>query len=251
MCGTALALFFAPRLAAAMDWHAVFGLSLIPVVLTLVAVVLFSKESPNRPPPKALADYAGVLARGDTGWFCLFYSVTFGGFVGLASFLSVFFRDQFDLSKVEAGTFATVCVIAGSFLRPVGGYVADQIGGMRLLLALFVLVGGCMLGLALVPPFAVTAALMVLTLGLLGMGNGAVFQVVPQRFPKEIGVLTGVVGAAGGLGGFVLPTLLGGVKELLGSFGFGFLGFGVVSLGCAALLVRPWLVPAEAAAEQA
>jgi MFS transporter, NNP family, nitrate/nitrite transporter len=242
--GTALALFFAPRLAALLDWHAVFGLALIPVAVTLVILALFARDSPNRPPPKALREYALVLARPDTWWLCFFYSVTFGGFVGLASFLSVFFRDQFKLSNVHAGTFATACVIAGSFLRPVGGYLADRIGGLRLLLVLYVLVGVFMLGLSTVPVFEASVMLLFLTLGLLGMGNGAVFQVVPQRFSREIGVLTGMVGAAGGLGGFVLPTLLGGVKEALGSFGFGFLGFGLVSLSgaCAvAGVMRLWV----------
>jgi len=251
--GTALATFFGPRLAQAWGWHAVFGLALMPVLATLVLVALFAKESPTRPPPKALADYASVLGRRDTWWFCLFYSVTFGGFVGLASFLSVYFRDQFGLSNVAAGTFATVCVIAGSFLRPVGGYLADRIGGTRLLLALFVLVGTCMLGLSTVPVFEASMGLLFVTLGLLGMGNGAVFQVVPQRFPKEIGVLTGIVGAAGGLGGFVLPTLLGGVKEVLGSFGYGFLAFGLASFGCAAAVaavMRVWVAPGEPAAER-
>src|SRR5207249_3920653 len=98
--GTALALFFAPRLASMMAWQAVFGLSLIPVLLTLGLVALVARESPDRPPPKALRDYGTVLAKSDTWWFCLFYSVTFGGFVGLGSFLSIFFCDQFDLDKV-------------------------------------------------------------------------------------------------------------------------------------------------------
>jgi NNP family nitrate/nitrite transporter-like MFS transporter len=248
--GTALALFFAPRLAAVFDWHFVFAVALIPVLMVLVLVFLFAKESPTRPAPKALTDYASVLGRRDTWWFCLFYSVTFGGFVGLASFLSVYFRDQFGLSKVAAGTFATACVIAGSFLRPVGGHLADRIGGMRLLLALYILIGACMLGLSTVPVFEASMGLMLVTLGLLGMGNGSVFQVVPQRFPKEIGVLTGIVGAAGGLGGFFLPTVLGGVKELLGSFGYGFLFFGLGSFACAAAVaavMRIWAAAAEEA----
>jgi NNP family nitrate/nitrite transporter-like MFS transporter len=249
--GTALALFFAPRLAAQFDWHAVFGLALLPVLAVLVLVALCARENPDRPPPKKLTDYAGVLARRDTWWFCYFYSITFGGFVGLASFLSTFFRDHFDISKVEAGGYATACVIAGSFLRPLGGYLADRIGGLRLLLALYLLVGVCMLGLSALPAFAASLLLLFLSLGLLGMGNGAVFQVVPQRFPREIGVLTGIVGAAGGVGGFLLPTVLGGVKDGLGSFGYGFLGFGLVSIAGAvvvATVMRSWL-PAPAAAE--
>jgi NNP family nitrate/nitrite transporter-like MFS transporter len=243
--GTALALFFAPRLAKMLSWHAVFGLALVPVLVTLALVALLARESPNRPPPKALADYGSVLGKRDTWWFCFFYSVTFGGFVGLASFLSIFFRDQFELDKVAAGTFATICVLAGSFLRPVGGYLADRFGGMRLLLALYIGAGMCMLGLATVPAFAVSMLLMFLTMGLLGMGNGAVFQVVPQRFPREIGVVTGIVGAAGGVGGFLLPTFLGGVKESMGSFGFGFLAFaalcfaGAVAVGLVIRVMGP------------
>jgi NNP family nitrate/nitrite transporter-like MFS transporter len=246
--GTALALFFAPRLANLLSWHDVFGLALLPVLLALVLVALFARESPNRPPPKALADYAAILGKHDTWWFCLFYSVTFGGFVGLASFLSLFFRDQFGLDKVTAGTFATVCVLAGSGLRPVGGYLADQLGGLRVLLALYVVIGVCLLGLAAVPSFTVAMALLFLTLGLLGTGSGAVFQVVPQRFPREIGVLTGLVGAAGGMGGFLLPTLLGSVKESTGSFGFGFLGFAATCFGCAVavgVVLRVWPAPVE------
>src|SRR5438045_882157 len=121
--GTALATLFGPILAGSLGWHAVFGLALIPVLLTLVVFVLFAKDSPNQPTSKTPRDYAAVLRQPDTWWFCLFYSVTFGGFVGLASFLNIFFHDQYELTKVQAGYFATLCVMAGSFLRPVGGYL--------------------------------------------------------------------------------------------------------------------------------
>jgi NNP family nitrate/nitrite transporter-like MFS transporter len=236
--GTALATFFGPRLAEIWDWHAVFGLALIPILLTLALFVLFAKDSPNQPPPKAIRDYAGVLRQRDTWWFCLFYSVTFGGFVGLASFLNIFFHSQYELSPVTAGSFATLCVIAGSFLRPVGGYLADRFGGIRMLTALYVGVGAMMLGLATLPPLLVGTVFLFLGMGLLGMGNGAVFQLVPQRFPSEIGVMTGIVGAAGGVGGFLLPTLLGGLKQATGSFSGGFVLFALVSVVCAAVLLR-------------
>jgi NNP family nitrate/nitrite transporter-like MFS transporter len=241
--GTALATFFGPRLAEAWGWHAVFGMALIPITLTLIVFVLFAKDSPSQPAPKPWAAYAAVLRHRDTWWFCLFYSVTFGGFVGLASFLNIFFHDQYELSSVQAGSFATLCVIAGSFLRPVGGYLADRFGGIRMLTALFVVVGIVTLGLATLPPLAWGTLLMFLGMGFLGMGNGSVFQLVPQRFAKEIGVVTGIVGAAGGIGGFFLPTLLGGLKQLTGSFASGFLIFSVIGMGCAAALVyasRSW-----------
>jgi NNP family nitrate/nitrite transporter-like MFS transporter len=236
--GTALATFFGPRLAEAVGWHAVFGLALVPLLLTLAVFALVAKDSPNQPAPRPLADYARVLRQRDTWWFCLFYSVTFGGFVGLASFLGIFFHTQYGLSRVTAGTFATLCVIAGSCLRPVGGHLADRLGGIRLLTLLYAGVGLLMLDQATVPGLAWGTVLMVAVMALLGLGNGAVFQLVPQRFPQEIGVVTGIVGAAGGVGGFVLPTLLGGVKELTGSFSGGFLLFSLVGFASAVILVR-------------
>jgi NNP family nitrate/nitrite transporter-like MFS transporter len=241
--GTALATFFGPRLAEWWGWHAVFGLALIPVVGTLLLFAVFAKDSPSQPAPKRIAAYAAILGVRDTWWFCLFYSVTFGGFVGLASFLNIFFHDQYALSRVQAGSFATLCVVAGSFLRPLGGYCADRFGGIRMLAMLYLGVGIIMIGLATLPPLQWGTLLLFLGMGILGMGNGSVFQLVPQRFPREIGVITGVVGAAGGLGGFFLPNLLGVLKQLTGSFAGGFLIFALFGFGCAAALLyvsRSW-----------
>ncbi|MFI5455988.1 MAG: MFS transporter [Isosphaerales bacterium] len=242
--GTALATFLGPRLAQAWGWHAVFGMAIVPLLATLALFVIFAKDSPNQPAPRSLADYAGVLRMRDTWWFCLFYSITFGGFVGLASFLNVFFLSQYGLSRVEAGNFTTLCVIAGSFLRPFGGYLADRLGGVRMLTVLYIAVGAVTLGLTSLPPLAGGAMLLFAVMALLGMGNGAVFQLVPNRFPKEIGVTTGLIGAAGGLGGFVLPNVLGSLKELTGSFSGGFLAFALVGgFGGAAALAyasRGW-----------
>jgi MFS transporter, NNP family, nitrate/nitrite transporter len=242
--GTALATFLGPRLAQVWGWHAVFGLAIIPLLATLVVFVLFAKDSPNQPAPRSLADYADVLRMRDTWWFCLFYSITFGGFVGLASFLNIFFLSQYGLSRVEAGSFTTVCVIAGSFLRPFGGYLADRLGGVRMLTVVYLAVGVVTLGLTSLPPLAGGSMLLFAVMALLGMGNGAVFQLVPNRFPKEIGVTTGIIGAAGGLGGFVLPNVLGTLKELTGTFSGGFLAFALVGgFGGAAALAyasRGW-----------
>jgi len=226
--GTALATFFGPRLALVWGWHAVFGLALIALLATLAFFLIFAKDSPEQPAPRPLTTYADVLKLADTWWFCLLYSITFGGFVGLASFLNVFFLSQYGLSKVQAGNFATFCVIAGSALRPLGGYLADRFGGVRLLTGLFLIAGTTMLGLATLPPLFAGTVLLFATMATLGMGNGAVFQLVPQRFPKEIGVTTGVVGSAGGFGGFLLPTVLGSMKQATGSFSGGFLAFALV-----------------------
>ena len=241
--GTALATFFGPRLAEVWGWHAVLGLALIPVVLTMIVFYLLAKDSPSQPAPKPLAAYAAILGERDTWWFCLFYSVTFGGFVGLASFLNIFFFDQYGLTRVQAGNFATLCVVAGSFLRPVGGYLADRVGGIRMLTILLTGIGLLMAGMTLLPLLGWATLLLFATMALLGMGNGSVFQLVPQRFPKELGVITGVVGAAGGIGGFFLPNLLGSLKQITGTFAGGFVIFAVIAFGSAVALLhvsRSW-----------
>jgi NNP family nitrate/nitrite transporter-like MFS transporter len=241
--GTALATFFGPRLAEQLGWHAVFGMAAAAIATTFVVFAMLAKDSPNQPAPKRLGDYWSVLRERDTWWFCLFYSVTFGGFVGLASFLNIFFREQYDLSRVAAGSFATLCVFAGSMLRPLGGYLADRFGGIRMLTALYVAVGAIMLGVASELPLGAATTALFVGMGLLGMGNGSVFQLVPQRFSREIGVITGIVGAAGGVGGFILPNILGSMKQLTGSFGGGFLVFAVAAFSCAGALVyasRAW-----------
>src|SRR4029077_6779197 len=110
----------------------------------------------------------------------------------------------------------------------VGGYLADRFGGIRMLSALYLAVALTMVGVATLPPLNACTRLLFIGMGCLGMGNGAVFQLVPQRFPKEIGVLTGIVGAAGGLGGFLLPTVFGTMKQMTNSFSSGFLTFAMV-----------------------
>src|SRR5262249_59369426 len=143
----------------------------------------------------------------------------------LQVFLNSCFFVKYGLDRIQAGYFATACVISGSFLRPVGGYLADRFGGIRMLTILYVGAGLMLLGLATLPTLALGTTLMFVAMGMLGMGNGSVFQLVPQRSPKEIGVITGIVGAAGGIGGFFLPNLLGSLKQLTGSFAGGFFIF--------------------------
>lgn len=228
--GTVLASLFAPRLAEVFGWRSVFGLALIPVTVALVVYSILAKESHQQPKPRKLKEYFSVFKEGDTFWFCFFYSITFGGFVGLASFLGIFFHDQYGLTKVTAGYFTALCVAAGSFVRPIGGYLADRFGGIRILSVLFGLTTLFMIGVGFLPPVLAATLLMFCGMACLGMGNGAVFQLVPLRFRNEIGVMTGVVGAAGGLGGFFLPMFLGYFKDAAGSYGVGFMVFAFTSL---------------------
>jgi NNP family nitrate/nitrite transporter-like MFS transporter len=236
--GTLLATFFGPRLAQHFGWHFVFGLALLPVLLVLAAFFMLAKNSPSKAMAKTWGQYAQLLGQGDTWRLCFLYSLTFGGFVGLASFLSVFFHDQYHLTKVQAGDFTTIVVLSGSFLRPVGGWLADKIGGYRLLLALFACISVCLMVVSSLPPVVVVVPMLFVSMGMLGMGNGAVFQMAPQRFPADIELITGVVGAAGGLGGFFLPSALGALKDIFGSYGTGLMCFAGLMLASVALLLE-------------
>jgi NNP family nitrate/nitrite transporter-like MFS transporter len=188
-----------------------------------IVFVLWAKDSPEQPAPRPLREYLGVLRQADALWFCLFYAITFGGFVGLSGFLGLYFRDQYGVDKVVAGDLTALCVFAGSFMRPLGGWLADRVGGIRTLGVVYTVVAALLAAIASSPAIALATALFVLALALLGAGNGAVFQLVPMRFRREIGAVTGLVGAAGGIGGFVLPSLLGVVRDLTGTYAVGFL----------------------------
>ena len=229
--GTALAALFAPSLAQAYGWSNVIGLATLPLAVALVCFVLFARDAPNRPPPKRLDEYLAVLRTADAWWLMLLYFVTFGGFVGLSSSLTIYFNSEYGLTAVTAGFFTAACVFAGSFARPIGGALADRFGGVRTLSVIYVLAGA---GLAVasfrVPSMALALAVLMFSMMALGAGNGAVFQLVPQRFSKEIGVITGLVGMTGGAGGFYLATSLGWAKQVTGSYQAGLAGFACLAL---------------------
>ena len=235
--GTVIAALASPRLADYFGWHKVFGLALIPILCALLVFLVFAKDSPTRPAPQRLSVYLAVLKERDLWWFNLFYMVTFGGFVGLASFLSIFLHDEYGLSRIAAGNLTALCVCAGSFVRPLGGHLADRVGGVHLLTLFFWVIGLFLFVLSQLPDLPVAALFLFVCMALMGMGNGAVFQLVPQRFRGQIGVATGLVGATGGLGGFLLPSVLGVCKDLFGSYGVGFLGFGLLALTACGLLL--------------
>jgi MFS transporter, NNP family, nitrate/nitrite transporter len=229
--GTALAALFAPGLAQVFGWQNVVGLAALPLAVAFVVYLVFAKDAPNRPPAKSFAEYMSVLKTGDAWWLMALYSVTFGGFVGLSSSLTIYFNAEYGMSAVTAGLFTAACVFAGSFIRPVGGGLADRFGGVRTLSVVYILAA---FGLALASfhqasPW-MALGLMIFTMMALGAGNGAVFQLAPQRFGKEIGVVTGLVGMTGGIGGFYLASSLGWAKQATGSYQGGLLAFAALAL---------------------
>lgn len=241
--GTVFATFFAPRLAEAYGWHVVFGLAILPLLIAAALFVTLAKEAPGTRKASDTTEFIAMLKQRDTYLFSVFYAVTFGGFVGLASFLSILLRDQYGVSKVTAGDLTALCVMAGSFLRPVGGFLADRLGGIRVLVVLYGMVSLLALGVAQLPPLGLVMVLFFLLMSCLGVGNGSVFQLVPQRFGRHVGVATGILGAAGGVGGFFLPMLLGSLKQISGSYSSGLMalsGLAVVALVILSVAQSGW-----------
>jgi len=229
--GTVFASLFAPALAVAFGWRNVLGLVALPLMAVFILFVLAAKNSPRCPPRKTMADYARLLKKPDSWWLMFFYGVSFGGFVGLSSFLPIYFHDQYRLTPIVAGYCTAACVFAGSFARPFGGALADRIGGTRALSVIYALVAAMLLAVNQGNlPVAATVAIFVAGMAALGMGNGAVFQLVPQRFGEDVGLMTGLVGMTGGAGGFYLAASLGYAKQFTGSYAFGFVVFAFLAM---------------------
>ena len=251
--GTVIAALAAPRLAEHVGWHGTFAIAMVPVSLAWVAFALLAKEPP-RPAGASNGGSLGLLRFEDPRWLCGFYLVTFGGFVGLSGYLPIFFVDGFGLAKVAAGGYAALCAVAGSLLRPLGGALADRLGGTRVLGAVLTAAAAMAVVLALLPPLAPTVLALAALLGLLGMGNGAVFQLVGLRVPERVGAMTGLVGAAGGVGGFLLPFAFGALAAATGTFATGFALFAAVACAAALLVAgrgRVWTIAARPALAEA
>lgn len=242
--GTAFAALFAPALAIAFGWQNVFGLALIPLFIALAVYLIFAKDAPGDAPSKSLTEYLAVLKDKDAWWFMFFYSVTFGGFSGLASSLTIYFNTQYGLTPVTAGYFTAACVFAGSLVRPMGGRIADRIGGIKTLSVMYT-IASAFLFIASIGLQSATAAVCVFVIAMLalGTGNGAVFQLVPQRFRKEMGVMTGLVGMAGGIGGFYLAASMGYSRQITGSYQIGlslFASLAIIALLGLSLVKKRW-----------
>ena len=243
--GVVLDFLFAPKIAEHWGWQAVFLVGGVLSTFIFIMYAIMAKDAPPsvyKPRPKKIADYLKLLKDKDTWWFSLFYAVSFGGFVGFANYMKVYLMNtyQVDMSqfgleylnepnvKVVAGYFGALCIFAGAVLRPVGGSIADRLGGVKSLYIFFGAVVVLAVINAFVHNFYVAILVLFLIMASLGMANGAVFQLVPQRFGKDMGIMTGIVGCAGGLGGTALIKTLGWSKEAFGSYAAGFFIFAAV-----------------------
>jgi MFS transporter, NNP family, nitrate/nitrite transporter len=231
--GQSIAVFGAPVLALQFgSWRPVFYLFATVSLVWGVVFYLFARDAATTARPKTLSENLSLLKSSPNAWILsLFYFVTFGGFVAFSIYLPTLLKDQFGLTATDAGARTAGFVLLATLMRPVGGLLADRFGGARVLLFVFVAVAGLglLMGCPWMPTFTIGA------LGgaaALGLGNGAVFKLVPQYFPKETGTVTGLVGAFGGLGGFFPPLVLGVIRDAMGGYALGFVFLSLFALIC-------------------
>ena len=240
--GTALAALLAPRLAMHVGWQHVYGFAALMMLLPLGVMVLFAKEPPDIE-HQSLREHLSCLFEADGWYFNLIYVITFGGFLGLATFLPSFYFSQFHVSKVEAGSLTVLATLTGSLTRVLGGWFADRIGGITTLSVVFLIAIAALFGLMATPSLVTTTLLFMLCFGALGAGNGATFQLVPLRWPLTTAVAGGMIGEIGALGGGILPNVLGLSKQHTGSYQAGWICYAalaVVILIMMRIVARSW-----------
>ena len=244
--GVVIDFIFATKIAEIWGWQSVFLVGAVLSLFIFVVYIFMAKDAPSdvyKSNPKKLKDYGKLLKDKDTWWFCLFYSISFGGFVGFAGYMKVYLMSTYKAEMatfgldilaepnvmVTAGYFGALCIFAGAILRPVGGAIADKLGGIKSLYFFYGVV--CLLAIisaTFTLPFYVAIFVLFLIMAHLGMANGAVFQLVPQRFGKDIGIMTGIIGCAGGLGGTAIIKTFGWSKGTFDGYSAGFIIFAIV-----------------------
>ncbi|MBS1788409.1 MAG: NarK/NasA family nitrate transporter [Acidobacteria bacterium] len=235
--GQSLAAFGSPVLAAALGFKWGFWTFGVLLLIWLAIFWLKAENAPNRAPVKSFGQILQPLKDSKSWTLSLYYFLTFGGFVAMAIYLPVFLTDLYKLTPGDAGARTAGFVLLATAMRPVGGILADRVGGRKILLWVFP-------STAAMAIFLACPSIITFTIGALGMaaaiglGNGAVFKLVPQYFPSSVGAVTGLVGAAGGLGGFFPPLVLGAIRQSTGTFTFGFILLSIFSLICLAVVFK-------------
>src|SRR5262245_15038222 len=229
--GQSLAAFGAPLLATALGSKWGFWTFGVLLFAWLAFFWIKAQNAPGRAPAKAFGDVIKPLGDSKSWVLSLYYFLTFGGFVAMAIYLPTFLTEIFKLTPGDAGFRTAGFVALSTAMRPVGGMLADRIGGRRILLWVFPATAAMAVFLAcpMMATFTIGALGMAAAIGL---GNGAVFKLVPEYFPQSVGAVTGLVGAAGGLGGFFPPLVLGVMRQATGTFTLGFVFLALFAIIC-------------------
>lgn len=228
--GTAISTFAAPVVAAKYGWSTAIKLYLILLIIfAILNVFLGDRKEPKMKAP-IVQQIKGVYKNQKMWFFSLFYFVTFGAFVAYTVFLPNFLVSNFGLDKVDAGIRTAIFIVLATCCRTLGGYLGDKFDSLKLLMAVFI---GIVIGALLL---STTPNIILFTIGILiigfscGIGNGAVFKLVPMFFMEQAGIVNGIVSMMGGLGGFFPPLLLASIHSATGSYSLGFVALAVFSI---------------------
>lgn len=235
--GTAVSALLAPVLAQKFGWQSVYGFAAVCVAIPVIVMVVCAKEPPDRAPHASFREHIACLFEKD-GWaFSLIYAVTFGGFIGLIAFMPTYFYDQFGVSKVQAGQLTMMAAFLGAALRVFGGWLSDLWGGVNTLTGVLAVtaVSLVLCGLA-ENSLPVTMLLFLVCFAALGAGNGALFQLVPLRWPLSTAVAGSMIGEIGALGGGLIPNAMGLSRQYGGTYLWGFISIAVCAAAMLVLL---------------
>ena len=236
--GTAVSALLAPPLAQAFGWQTVYGFAAIGILIPMLVMIVFAQEPPDLDNHSSFKEHIACLFEKD-GWaFSLIYAVTFGGFIGLTTFLPSYFYDQFGVSKVQAGQLTMLAAFMGAALRVFGGWISDHWGGVNTLTGVLVVITVTLVLCGLAEnSLPVTVLLFLICFAALGAGNGALFQLVPLRWPLTTAVAGSMIGEIGALGGGLIPNAMGMSKQYAGTYLWGFVLFAACA-GAMLLLLR-------------
>ena len=229
--GTAVSVLVAPPLAQAFGWQAVYGIAAAAIAIPMVVMIVFAKEPPDVDSHASFREHIACLFEKD-GWaFSVIYGITFGGFIGLTTFLPTYYFDQFGVSKVQAGQLTMLAAFMGATVRVFGGWISDRLGGINTLTAVLVTVVITLVACGFAGgSLTVSTLLFMLCFAALGAGNGALFQLVPLRWPLATAVAGSMIGEIGALGGGLVPNAMGWSKQLTGTYLWGFVLFAGLAL---------------------
>lgn len=241
MGGTVVAGLTAPKIVDAWGLSAPFWIAAGLVAAMCVVFLVLARNAPRLAaagPSKGMFAPLAIFRSSGRAWgLTLFYFLAFGGFVAMFLYLPKLLTGVHDLTKTDAGARAAGFALLAVLARPTGGWLSDRIGAARVLRASFAGVGVLAVVLAVAYESMVPLTIACLTMAVfLGLGTGAVFKLVPEWFPDRVGAVTGVVGAAGGLGGFFPPLVMGVVKSATGGYALGFALMALVAVACLVVL---------------
>lgn len=229
--GTAVSVLVAPPLAQWLGWQAVYGVAAVAIMIPLVVMIVFAREPDDVDSHASFREHIACLFEKDGWTFSLIYGITFGGFIGLTTFLPTYYFDQFHVSKVQAGQLTMLAAFMAAALRVAGGWISDRWGGVNTLTLVLVVVTVTLLLIASTTgSLVLTTLLMMLCFAALGAGNGALFQLVPLRWPTSSAVGGSMIGEVGALCGGLVPSTMGLLKQRTGSYAGGFVVFAVLTV---------------------